>query len=89
MQILFLDQSGNLGGAELNLLDTAKFYRNSCLVALFTDGFFAMALEENQIPVHVLLSKPLKIRKDSSFWQSIQDFGRNTQYNHNMQVRII
>ena len=74
MQILFLDQSGNLGGAELNLLDTAKFYRNSCLVALFTDGFFAMALEENQIPVHVLLSKPLKIRKDSSFWQSIQDF---------------
>jgi glycosyltransferase involved in cell wall biosynthesis len=73
MKILFLDQSGNLGGAELNLLDTAKLYKNSCLVALFADGSFKNALEQNLIPVCVLLNKPLKISKDSSFWQSIQN----------------
>ena len=73
MKILFLDQSGNLGGAELNLLDTAKLYRNSCLVALFADGSFRRALEQEQIPVRVLLNKLLKIHKDSSFWQSIQN----------------
>ena len=72
MKILFLDQSSNLGGAELNLLDTAKLYRDSCLVALFADGSFAKALEENKIPTRILLNKPLKIYKDSSFWQSIQ-----------------
>ena len=75
MKILFLDQSGNLGGAELCLLDLAKFYRDSCLVALFADGSFREALEQHQIPVRVLLDKPLKIYKDSNFWQSIQNTG--------------
>ena len=75
MKILFLDQSGNLGGAELNLLDTAKLYRNSCLVALFADGSFAKALAENQVPVRILSNKTLKIYKDSNFWQSIQNIG--------------
>ncbi len=75
MKILFLDQSGNLGGAELNLLDLGKFYRDSCLVGLFADGSFREALEENQIPVRILSNQQLKISKNSNFWQSITKVG--------------
>ena len=71
MKILFLDQSGKLGGAELSLLDLAKFYRDFCLVSLFADGSFKTALEQNQVPVHILSTQSLKISKDSNFWQSI------------------
>ena len=76
MKILFLDQSGNLGGAELNLLDLGKFYRDSCLVGLFADGSFREALEENQIPVRILSNQQLKISKNSNFWQSITKIGQ-------------
>ena len=76
MKILFLDQSGKLGGAELSLLDLAKFYRDSCLVSLFADGSFRQALEQNQVPVHVLSKRSLKVSKDSSFWQSISNVGQ-------------
>ena len=78
MKILFLDQSGNLGGAELCLLDLAKFYQDSCLVGLFIDGSFEKALKECQINVRVLSSKQLAIRKDSSFWGSISSLGQIT-----------
>ena len=54
MKILFLDQSGKPGGAELCLLDIAKAYRDRCLVCLFSDGAFRTMLEEEQIPVKVL-----------------------------------
>ncbi|MGB5710824.1 MAG: glycosyltransferase [Waterburya sp.] len=76
MKILFLDQSGNLGGAELNLLDLGKFYRDSCLVSLFADGSFREALEENQIPVRILATRQLKVNKNSNFWQSITKVGQ-------------
>ncbi|MGL5077853.1 MAG: glycosyltransferase, partial [Waterburya sp.] len=76
MKILFLDQSGNLGGAELNLLDLAKFYRDSCLVSLFVDGSFRNALEQSQIPVQILSTQPLAIRKDSGWLQSLSNIGQ-------------
>ena len=76
MKILFLDQSGKLGGAELNLLDLAKFYQNSCLVCLFADGSFKEALEQNQVPVRILSKRSLKIYKDSNLWQSIKSVGQ-------------
>lgn len=66
MKILFLDQSGKPGGAELCLLDIARKYRDRCLVCLFSDGDFRTLLEANQIPVKVLAT-PLGIHKDSSF----------------------
>ncbi|GAB4523041.1 MAG: glycosyltransferase family 4 protein [Pleurocapsa sp.] len=71
MKILFLDQSGKLGGAEISLLDIAQFYRNSCLVSLFDDGSFKEALEKNQIPVRVLSTTSIQVRKDSSLFQSL------------------
>jgi glycosyltransferase involved in cell wall biosynthesis len=71
MKILFLDQSGKPGGAELCLIDIAKPYRDSCLVGLFADGSFRQLLEQQQIPVQVLATQPIQIRKESSLAQSL------------------
>ena len=76
MKILFLDQSGKPGGAELCLIDIAKPYRQSCLVGLFADGSFKNLLEENQIPVKVLTRKPIQVRKESSFTQGLSSLGQ-------------
>jgi glycosyltransferase involved in cell wall biosynthesis len=51
--ILFLDQSGQLGGAELCLADLAEFCRERCAVLLFQDGPFAELLRAKSIPVIV------------------------------------
>lgn len=71
MKILFLDQSGKLGGAELSLLDVAKHYRDRCLVGLFADGPFKSALQQQDIPVEVLTHQAIKVRKDSSIFQGL------------------
>lgn len=71
MKILFLDQSGKLGGAELFLLDLAKFSQNNGLVVLFEDGLFRQRLEQEQIPVKVLTTTPFKVRKKSNFFQNL------------------
>lgn len=71
MKILFLDQSGKLGGAELSLTDVAKPYRDSCLVGLFADGPFRHLLEQQHIPVQVLTTEPIQVRKESSIVQSL------------------
>ena len=76
MNILFLDQSGKLGGAELSLLDVASAVRDRCLVGLFADGPFRLALEQRQIPVKVLTAQSLKVRKDSTVWQSLKSLGQ-------------
>jgi glycosyltransferase involved in cell wall biosynthesis len=66
MRILFLDQSGKLGGAELLLLDIATFYRDRALVGLFEPGPFAQQLQARNIPTEILSTRSLTIRKDSS-----------------------
>lgn len=71
MKILFLDQSGKLGGAELCLLDIAKSYRDSALVGLFADGSFRERLEHHQIPVQVLTAEAIQVRKDSSLLRGL------------------
>jgi glycosyltransferase involved in cell wall biosynthesis len=71
MKIFFLDQSGDPGGAELCLIDIAQLYRENCLVGLFTDGAFKNLLEKNNIPVTVLSSKAIQVRKDSSLLQGL------------------
>ena len=71
MKILFLDQSGKPGGAELCLVDIAKPYRDRCLVGLFADGSFRNLLEENQIPVEVLTTDQIQVRKESSLAQGL------------------
>lgn len=71
MKILFLDQSGKPGGAELCLIDIAKPYRDSCLVGLFTDGPFRHLLEQQHIPVQVLATRSIQVRKESSLVQGL------------------
>jgi glycosyltransferase involved in cell wall biosynthesis len=70
-KILFVDQTGKLGGAELALLEVAKPYREHCLVVLFENGPFRNRLEEQQIPVQVLATQPIQVRKESNFWQNL------------------
>jgi glycosyltransferase involved in cell wall biosynthesis len=76
MRILFLDQSGKMGGAELSLLDLAKDHRHTGRVALFQDGPFRQALEAAQIPVTVLsYGDPIDVGRDSTSWEALRETG--------------
>ena len=52
-QVLFLDQTGRLGGAELMLLDIAVARAGDSEVALFQDGEFRTALESAGVKTSV------------------------------------
>jgi glycosyltransferase involved in cell wall biosynthesis len=71
-RILFIDQSSNLGGAELCLLDIAKPYRDHCSVVLFSDGPFRHLLENNQINVQIIGKESIALTKDGSLRQSLK-----------------
>lgn len=71
IKILFLDQSGQLGGAELCLLDIVKEYRDHCLVGLLSDGCFRERLEQAHIPVQVLAHQAITVRKHSNTLQGV------------------
>lgn len=55
-RVLFIDQSSELGGAELSLLDIACYFRETSLVALFTDGPFRALLRDACVRSFVLES---------------------------------
>jgi glycosyltransferase involved in cell wall biosynthesis len=76
MKILFLDQSGKPGGAELCLIDIAKPYGDRALVGLFTDGPFKKLLQQHQIPIEVLATKPITVRKQSNLLQAATSLGQ-------------
>jgi glycosyltransferase involved in cell wall biosynthesis len=76
MKILFLDQSGKLGGAELCLIDIAAPWRDSCLVALFSDGPFKALLDQQNITAKVLTTQVIKARKESSLIQGLGSFSQ-------------
>jgi glycosyltransferase involved in cell wall biosynthesis len=69
MKILFLDQSGQLGGAELSLADLAVAYGADCSVALFQDGPFRRMLEGRRVPTVLLGRSVPSVQKDGSVWQ--------------------
>jgi len=75
MKILFLDQSGKPGGAELCLLDMALPYRDRCLVGLFADGSFRELLEQYQILVRVITQQVIQVQKDSALLQGMSSLG--------------
>ena len=76
MKIFFLDQSGKPGGAELCLIDIAKPYRSSSKVGLFADGDFRILLEQNDIPVEVLTTSAIQVRKESGLLQGLGSLGQ-------------
>lgn len=51
---LFLDHVGELGGAELALVDVARAYRESSTFLLFADGPFRARLTSLGVPVQVI-----------------------------------
>lgn len=71
MKVLFLDQSGQLGGAELSLTDVAKHFRDQGLVYLFEDGPFATKLTAERVPCKVLQRPRLSISKDSGLLKGL------------------
>ncbi|MDB9317483.1 glycosyltransferase family 4 protein [Nodularia spumigena] len=76
MKILFLDQSGKPGGAELCLIDIAKPYGDRALVGLFADGDFRKLLQQHHIPVKVLGTQAIQVRKQSNLLQSLASVGQ-------------
>ena len=76
MRILFLDQSGHLGGAELCLLDIAQPYGESCRVALFSAGPFQVRLAAAGIPVSVLAEQGIQVRKEGGLAQGLSSLGQ-------------
>ncbi|MEH2095897.1 glycosyltransferase family 4 protein [Nostoc sp.] len=76
MRIFFLDQSGKPGGAELCLIDIAKPYSHHALVGLFADGLFKDLLQQNHIPVEVLATQAIPVRKESSLVQGLKSWGQ-------------
>ncbi|MBW4557523.1 MAG: glycosyltransferase family 4 protein [Trichormus sp. ATA11-4-KO1] len=76
MKILFLDQSGKPGGAELCLIDIAKPYRDRALVGLFADGSFKTLLQQHHIPVEVFTTEAIAVRKQSNLVQALASLGQ-------------
>src|SRR6267378_6501938 len=64
--ILFLDQSGELGGAELCLADIAELTGERSAVLLFQDGPFAELLRARNIAVHLATLPKMAARVDKA-----------------------
>jgi glycosyltransferase involved in cell wall biosynthesis len=64
--ILFLDQSGELGGAELCLADIAERGGERSAVLLFQDGPFAELLRARNIAVHLATLPKMAARVDKA-----------------------
>jgi glycosyltransferase involved in cell wall biosynthesis len=63
---MYVDQTGQLGGGELSLLDVVRHSCHLSEVALFSDGPFRDALESLPVPVHLLTSGAIRdVRSDA------------------------
>ncbi|MFP4228441.1 MAG: glycosyltransferase family 4 protein [Salinivenus sp.] len=73
-RVLFVDQSGRLGGAELYLLDVARLYRETSRVVLFEEGPFADALRTADISTTILEPPAAvrRVRKQDGLWALLQ-----------------
>ncbi|NET53911.1 MAG: glycosyltransferase [Merismopedia sp. SIO2A8] len=92
MRILFLDQSSQLGGAELCLADIATHFQSlesgstpqnavtqtsdQSLVAVFTEGDFPEYLRQRQILVKILADQSLQVQKNSGIGAGLRSLNR-------------
>ncbi|WP_433975776.1 glycosyltransferase family 4 protein [Tunturiibacter lichenicola] len=66
MRVMYVDQTGQLGGGELSLLDVIKHSPFHSEIVLFDDGPFRTALEDLNVPVHLLHGGSLsKVRSET------------------------
>jgi len=72
VKILFVDQTGQLGGGELSLLDVIRNSKHDVEIALFSDGPFRDALDKINVRVHLLsLGKLGEIRREATIGSAI------------------
>ncbi len=76
MKVLFLDQSGMLGGAELCLADIAQQFCSTSLVGVFAEGSFPQILRQSNIPVVVLAEQILQVQKASGVLTGLSSLNR-------------
>ena len=76
MKILFLDQSGKLGGAELCLADIAQQFSKTSLVGVFGEGPFPAYLRRRHISVNVLSDQALQVQKNSGLLAGVKSLNR-------------
>ena len=67
MKILFVDQTAELGGAELSLLAEVTHMPHTCSVLLFEDGPFRELLAKANVPVEVIVApaSAMAVRRES------------------------
>jgi glycosyltransferase involved in cell wall biosynthesis len=76
MKIVYVDQTGQLGGGELAILPWITAHSEGARVILFTDGPFRERLESSGIPVTVLELGSLKdVRRESSILGAFSQLG--------------
>ena len=75
--VAFVDQTGQLGGAELSLLDVIRSYPGKKRAVLFEDGPFAEALRFSQIETHVcpLGKRASAVRKQAGLVSKVSAVG--------------
>lgn len=78
MKVLFVDQTGQLGGGELSLLDIVRGTTHTAEVVLFSDGPFRKLLEEIPVRVHLLAAGSAgEVRREagvSSLFSAVPSF---------------
>jgi glycosyltransferase involved in cell wall biosynthesis len=70
MRVLYVDQTGELGGAEFSLFSEVTLLPYEATVVLFEDGSFRAMLEQAGVRVHVLptSSRGRGVRKQDGLW---------------------
>lgn len=83
--VLFVDQSGEIGGAELSLLDIVRHYGGPLTVCLMSPGPFAEKLSEDDLPVVLMDAEGIRgvrrehglgsmLRAVPSLWRFVRRF---------------
>jgi glycosyltransferase involved in cell wall biosynthesis len=73
-RVLFLDQAGELGGAELSLLDLARHRGDRCKVLLFADGPFRGRLQTAGVQVEIAHGAEafMRVGRNSGAWPALK-----------------
>ena len=89
-RICFVDQTGQLGGAELMLLDLAEAFRERCEVILLQDGPFRAALERRGVSctIQALDGAAAAVVKDSGWRGAIQALPGLWRVVHQLTMRF-
>ncbi len=70
---LFIDQSGELGGAQLSLLDVVSSWHAPCRVVLLQPGPFGMELQARGVEMEIVsLGSAMRARRNANIWNYVK-----------------